>query len=159
MPTALSPCHNFQVPPAAGPCLSDHCTDSMLLRLGSLASEKQLLHLTERPHLAVDIHLPVGEEVLNNVVVPLLGSQVQTRGALRILDKPQNKHSGDIPSPRFPCLHDTSEAYECQGSSQMEQRTPKAPSPPSGGEKAAAATNVSTEQMRASHKAQRCRPH
>lgn len=57
-----------------------------MARLKALPGEERLLHLAERPHLAVDIHLPVGQEVLDNIVVPLLGSQVQTRGALRILD-------------------------------------------------------------------------
>lgn len=118
----------WRCPPAAGPYLSEPWADSTVLR-ESLAGEEQLLP-QDRPHLAVDIHLPVGEQVLNHVIVPLLGCQVQTRGALGIL------HTSTEQTLRG--------AQEQQGSSQVEQRTPKAPSPLAGGQRAGA--GASTEQ-------------
>lgn len=118
----------WRCPPAAGLHLSEHWADSTVLR-GSLSWEKQLLP-QGRPHLAVDIHLPVGEQVLHHLIVPLLGCQVQTRGALGIL------HTSTEQTLRA--------AQGQQRSSQMEQRTPKAPSPLPAGQRGGA--RVSTEQ-------------
>jgi len=110
VPTALSLCNVSQVPPSSRTVFEHHCTDSTLVRFGSLTCREQLLTLAERPHLAVDVHLPIGEEVLNNFVVPLLGSQVQTRGALRVLDTTTEQALRGHPSQNFPHLHDTSNA-------------------------------------------------
>jgi len=84
----------------------------------------------ERPHLAVDIHLPYGQEVLNNIVVPLLGSQVQTRGALCILDTSTEQVLKERPLPTFPTSADHQRCSETSEKSseehQTKQRTPKA---------------------------------
>lgn len=108
-PTALPPCHLSHILPSSRAAFQQ--PGSTLARLKALPGEEQLLHLAERPHLAVDIHLPVGQEVLDNIVVPLLGSQVQTRGALRILDTSTEQALRDHPQkvvlfqPKIFCLY------------------------------------------------------
>lgn len=115
----LSHCDDLEVSPSSR-TPSEHWADSTVLR-ESLPWAKQLLP-QGRSHLAVDIHLPVGEQVLHHIIVPLLGCQVQTRGALSILHTTTQQTLRD--------------AQEQQRSSHMEQRTPKVSTPLPKGQRA-----------------------
>ena len=44
-----------------------------------------LSRVDEVVYLTVDIHLPIGKQILNHIIVAFLGSQVQTGGALCVL--------------------------------------------------------------------------